>query len=243
MRVLVVHAHPEPTSFTAELCRVAESTLQQLGHEVEISDLYAEGFDPVAGRHDFTTTADPDRFHYQSEQHHASRHDGFAPDLVREQQRTADADMIVFTFPLWWGGVPAILKGWFDRVLAYGFAYEDGMRFESGYFHGRTAVLGVVTGGTPKRFSAEGTYGEIEKVLWPVQHCTLRYMGLTSPEPFVAYAAPRADAAGRAEYLRAWREHLELTASQQTTVTHTERPHASSRRPRPSATTNWSSSA
>ena len=54
------------------------------GAQVEVSDLYADGFNPVAGRHDFTTVADPQRFHYQGEQMLASQHNGFSADIKRE---------------------------------------------------------------------------------------------------------------------------------------------------------------
>lgn len=78
MNVLIVYAHPEPTSFTGALKDAAVRALATAGHQVEVSDLYAEGFNPVAGRHDFTGAADPARFHYQSEQLHASRTGSFA---------------------------------------------------------------------------------------------------------------------------------------------------------------------
>lgn len=62
MKVLVVHAHPEPPSFTAALKDREVDTLVRAGHDVVVSDLYAEGFAPVAGRHDFVTVADEQRF-------------------------------------------------------------------------------------------------------------------------------------------------------------------------------------
>ena len=178
MRALIIYAHPEPASFTAALKDTAVRALAAAGHEVEVSDLYAEGFNPVAGRHDFIAAADPARFHYQSEQLHASRTGGFAADLVREQQRLIRADLFVFVFPLWWGGVPAIVKGWFDRVCAYGVAYADSKRFDQGYFVGRRAMLAITTGGTTERFSPGGSYGAIQDVLYPVRRCMLEYLGL-----------------------------------------------------------------
>lgn len=203
-----MHAHPEPSSFTAALRDRAVTSLQSLGHQVVVADLYAEGFTPAASRDDFQTTANPDRFHYQAEQLHAAHNDGFAEDLRREHKRLQDADALVLTFPLWWGGPPAMLKGWFDRVLAYGVAYQDGQRFESGWFGGRPAVMGVVTGGTQQRFSPGGTYGDIERVLWPVQHCTLRYLGMRAADPFVAYAAPRVEDEARQKYLTTWGDYV-----------------------------------
>ncbi|MGH6858965.1 MAG: NAD(P)H-dependent oxidoreductase [Phyllobacterium sp.] len=208
MEVLIVYAHPEPTSFCAALKDAAFEAIQEAGHGVSLSDLYGEGFNPVAGRHDFLGVADARRFHYQSEQLHAARCAGFSAEIAREQARIAAADVIIFLFPLWWGGPPAILKGWIDRVLAYGFAYVDGRRFESGLFRGKRSLLCVTTGGTPDRFAPDGPYGEIDKVLWPLQRLTLGYMGLTAEEPFICYGTPRIGSQGRSGYLATWRERL-----------------------------------
>lgn len=213
MKAHILYAHPEPTSFAGALKDVAVSTLSQLGCEVALSDLYADGFNPVAGRHDFIGVADPDRFHYQTEQGHAHAHGRFAPDLVREQARFAGSDLFIPVFPIWWGGPPAILKGWFDRVLAYGFAYVDGRRFDTGHFRGGKAIVCATSGGTSERFSAGGAYGDIGAVLWPVQRCVLEYLGLEALAPFVAYAAPRIDAEGRGKYLEAWQARLSEIAS------------------------------
>jgi NAD(P)H dehydrogenase (quinone) len=208
VNVLIVYAHPEPSSFTAAMKDAARTVLEAAGHRVQVSDLYGECFNPVAGRHDFRTVADPARFHYQTEQAHASRHGGYAEDLVREQERVAAADLLLFVFPLWWGGMPAILKGWFDRVLAYGFAYADGQRYDTGFFHGRKGLLGIATGGTAQRFTREGSYGDMEQVLHGVQHCMLEYLGLDVPPPFVAYAAPRVEPAERGRMLQEWQQRV-----------------------------------
>lgn len=225
MNVLVVYAHPEPTSFCAALRDEAVEVIRRAGHAVTVSDLYGEAFNPVAGRHDFLAMADAARFHYQSEQLHAANEGGFSEELRREQAHVEAADTIIFLFPLWWGGPPAILKGWIDRVLAYGFAYVDGSRFDTGLFRHKRSLLCVTTGGTPARFSAGGVYGEIERVLWPVQRLTLDYMGLAAEAPFVCYGAPRVGGEGRAGYLAAWRERLEKLLK--------KGPLASARRPPP----------
>jgi NAD(P)H dehydrogenase (quinone) len=204
MHALIVYAHPEPSSFTAALKDAAVAQLTALGHTVEVSDLYAEGFNPVGGRHDFQESADRGRFHYQTEQLYAWKTSGFAADVAREQARVARADLMLFVFPLWWGGLPAILKGWFDRVMAYGFAYADGQRFDRGYFRGRRALAGLCTGGTTERFSDDGVYGNIQRVLYATRRCILEYLGLEVLDPFVAYAAGRVDTAQREEYLVAW---------------------------------------
>jgi NAD(P)H dehydrogenase (quinone) len=208
MNVLIVYAHPEPTSFCGAMKDAAVRVVQETGHSVTVSDLHAEGFNPVAGRHDFTGTADAARFHYQTEQNHAAQSNSFAADLAREHERLLAADLIVFVFPIWWSGLPAILKGWFDRVFAYGVAYADGKRFDQGFFKGRRGLMGLVTGGTAERYSADGVYGEMDIVLHSVKRGILEYIGLDVLPPFVAYAAPRVDADERTGYLAAWEQRI-----------------------------------
>ncbi len=208
MHVLIVQAQMELQSFTAALVEAAMAAVQAAGHTVEVSDLYAAGFNPVAGRHDFTSVADAGRFHYQTEQGKAAAEHAFAAEIAREQARVRRADLIIFAFPLWWGGPPAILKGWIDRVLSFGFAYAEGARFDTGLFKGKRGMLCVSTGGTTERFSEAGVYGPIEKVLWPLQQLTMAYMGLQVAEPFVAYGAPRVTPEVRAEYLVAWQARV-----------------------------------
>jgi NAD(P)H dehydrogenase (quinone) len=213
MHALIVYAHPEPASFNAALRDAALEAVREAGHTAEISDLYADAFDPVAGRHDFTTEADAQRFHYQTEQLHAAQNGGFSAEIVREQTRLDRADLVILQFPLWWGQPPAILKGWFDRVLAYGVAYADGKRFDKGLYRGRGGLMCVTTGGTAARFSPQGEYGEIDRVLWPVRHLTLEYLGLAVEEPFVCYATPRVDAEMRATYLAQWKARVRQALS------------------------------
>lgn len=211
--VLFVLANPEPASFCHALVAAGRRVLEGDGHQVVVSDLHAMGFNPVAGRHDFKTVANPERFHYQSEQASAARAGTFADDLAAEQAKVAAADILVPVFPIWWGGPPAMLKGWFDRVLAYGFAYVDGYRFDTGLFSGRHALFAVTTGGTPARFSAEGVYGPIEDVLMPVRRLGLEYMGFEVADPFVAYAVARVDEATRQNYLDAFAARLLAVAA------------------------------
>ena len=105
MRVLVLYAHPLETSFHATLHRTAVAALREAGHEVDDCDLYAEGFNPVLSAEE--------RRHY----HDLSRNrDPVAPYV----QRLMAAEALVLCFPTWTFGPPAILKGFFDRVLVPG---------------------------------------------------------------------------------------------------------------------------
>nr|WP_320133388.1 NAD(P)H-dependent oxidoreductase [uncultured Holophaga sp.] len=111
MNVLVVLAHPEPTSFTQEVGRVFLEGLLEAGHTFEVADLYAEAFDPILK---------PAQFALETAMDSAAKRPG---DIRAEQARLARAEGLVFIYPFWWSDVPAILKGWFDRVWSYGFAY------------------------------------------------------------------------------------------------------------------------
>lgn len=139
--VFWLSAHPEPRSLNGQLRRMGIKHLKSTGHLVVESDLYAMGWDPVvrgdglveAGQR-FDPTGDTKRAYIE----------GSLPSDVRgEQAKLQDADAVVVQFPLWWYAVPAILKGWFDRVLVSGFAFgkdpDTGqrLRFEKGPFQGK----------------------------------------------------------------------------------------------------------
>jgi Flavodoxin-like fold len=87
MRIFIVHAHPEPQSFSGAMTRTAMQALNAAGHEVIVSDLYAMGFDPVSDRRNFTTVSNPDFFRQQAEEAYAAAHDGFAPDIQAEMDK------------------------------------------------------------------------------------------------------------------------------------------------------------
>ena len=147
MHVFIVHAHHEPQSFCSALRDVGVEVLSAAGHEVRQSDLYQMGFKAVADGTDFVQRANPSYLKYQAEQRSASETNGFAVDIVAEQKKLLWADHVIFIFPLWWFGLPAILKGWFDRVLSVGFAYGGGRWFDTGPLKGRRALLTITTGG------------------------------------------------------------------------------------------------
>jgi NAD(P)H dehydrogenase (quinone) len=208
MHVLLVVCHPEPKSFTHALMHRACEVLDRQGITYDISDLYAEGFNPAAGRHDFKSVAREDRFHYQTEQKYAAEHGTFSDEITREQDRVRRANVMIFFFPLWGGGMPAMLKGWFERVMAYGFSYVDGRRYGTGLFKGRAGMLCLPTGGTRERFSAAGSYGNIEDKLRPLTEGSLAYLGLDVAKPYVAFAAPRVSEEERLAMLDEWGDYL-----------------------------------
>ena len=89
----------------------AKRTLEAAGHTVVVSDLYQMDVKPVSDRHNFLVAKDPGYLKLQLEESHASAHGGFAPELEAEIRKIEACDLMIFQFPLWWFGLPAILKG------------------------------------------------------------------------------------------------------------------------------------
>jgi NAD(P)H dehydrogenase (quinone) len=96
------------------------------------------------------------------------------------------ADLLVLQYPMWWHLPPAMLKGWFDRVLAYGAAYTSKKRFERGQFVGKRAMLSVTVGTSRSTYAHDGRSGDINLMLWPINF-TLAYVGYDVLAPYVAY--------------------------------------------------------
>jgi len=197
MKFLCVLAHPEPASFTASLARHGMKALEQAGHSVDLVDLYAIGFDPVSDRRNFVAAANPDRFDQQDEERLASATGSFSPELQLEMDRLAACDVLILQFPIWWLGMPAIMKGWIDRVFAIGRTYGGGRWFDHGTMRGKLAMLAVTIGGTEQAYSEQGVYGPALDVLRPINHGILGFCGFDVVEPFLAYAPARIGQQGR----------------------------------------------
>ncbi len=208
MNVLLVHAHEERKSFNGALRDLAVAVLGESGHTVEVSDLYTMKFNPVGGRHDFTTLANPDFFKYGIEQTTASKAQTFAADVALEQAKLFRADLLIFQFPLWWFGLPAILKGWVDRVFAAGLTYGGGRSYSNGVFRGKRALLSLTTGGPSNTYGSRAVNGDLEALLYPVQHGMLYYVGFDVLPPFVAYSVARNTPEQREAYLREYADRL-----------------------------------
>lgn len=208
MRVLLVHAHPEPRSFSAALKKTAIETLAGAGHEVVVSDLYAMGFDPVAKAEDFGTRADPDYLVYALEQRAADRAGTLSPDIAAEVGKLDRAELLILNFPLFWFSVPAILKGWIDRTFLSGRAYGGRRFYEAGGLAGRKALCTITLGGRESMFGPEAIHGEFQDMLRPILRGTLWYCGMEVLPPFVAWHVPYVTEEVRAGYLKDYRATL-----------------------------------
>ena len=187
--ILIVCAHHEPSSFNHAMLARAKETLTAAGHEVEVSDLYAMGFEARVSRNDFLEMRDAERFGYAREQYYAHRTGSFAPDIAAEMDKLERCDGLILQFPLWWFSMPAIMKGWVDRVLANGFAYgaSTGQFFERGLLAGRRAMVATTTGAPGVMFDPAGMCGPMDAALWPIHNGILRFVGFDVLPPFVAH--------------------------------------------------------
>jgi NAD(P)H dehydrogenase (quinone) len=208
MNVLLVYAHPEPQSFNGAMRDLARSVLSAAGHTLVESDLYAMHFDPVGGAHDFASLQDAAFFKYQREQRHAAATNSFTVELQREIDKLRAADLLLLQFPLWWYSLPAILKGWIDRVFAMGIAYDAGRVHEKGPLLGKRAMIAITTGNVEASFRHGGFNPPADDVLFHIQHGMLHFAGMEVLPPFIAFGAARIDDAQRHAVLAAYRLRL-----------------------------------
>ena len=172
MQILLVHVHPEPKSFNGALTRTAVEGLTRAGHSVVVSDLYAMRFDPVSDRRNFTTVKNAAQFNQQEEELHATAHDGFAPEIEAELGKVEACDLMIWQFPFWWYGVPAMMKGWVDRVLAFGRTYAVGRSHATEIFRGKRALLSLTTGADEASYRKGARNGDIHAMLRSVRRGT-----------------------------------------------------------------------
>ncbi|MFF5633691.1 NAD(P)H-dependent oxidoreductase [Streptomyces sp. NPDC012825] len=215
MKTLIVHAHPEPKSLNGSLKDLAVSTLEDAGHEVRVSDLYAMGWKAVVDGADYGSHASSP-LKVAADSGRAFDAGTLTEDVRAEQEKLLWADAVVLQFPLWWYTMPAILKGWVDRVFTHHFAYgvgehsdtRYGERFGEGTLAGRRALLSVTVGGPRSHYAARGINGPIDDLLFPIQHGVLHYPGLDVLPPFVVYGADRMTAEGYPAVAEAWTQRL-----------------------------------
>jgi NAD(P)H dehydrogenase (quinone) len=189
MRTHIVYAHPHTGSLNASLRDEAVQTLEGLGHTVTVADLYAMKWKAVADYDDFGPTENE---HFMAAAGEAWEKGSLAPDIKAEQERLLAADTVILQFPLWWFTVPAIMKGWMDRVLTNGFGYGSSRtwkRYGDGVLAGKRAMVVVTTGAAESHLSDRGVNGDINDLLFPIQHGVLFYTGMEILPPVVITGA------------------------------------------------------
>ncbi|KFF24656.1 NAD(P)H-dependent oxidoreductase [Chryseobacterium vrystaatense] len=125
MRHLIIYAHPNENSLNSRLLQIVIESLDKEHHDIQIRDLNKIGFNPVFSMEDMQR-----QFAGQ-----------ISDDIKTEQEYISRADQITFIYPIWWTGMPAIMKGYIDRVFSYGFAYRYDQGVQKGLLKGKKAVI------------------------------------------------------------------------------------------------------
>ncbi|XP_062277574.1 NAD(P)H dehydrogenase [quinone] 1-like, partial [Scomber scombrus] len=209
-KVLIVYAHQSACSFSAAAKDAAMEALTAQGCTVEVSDLYALKFKATATAEDIIgEIKNAEHFRYAEETKLAWEAGKLSADITEEQRKLTEADLIIFQFPMYWFTVPAIMKGWFDRVLTLGFAYSQEKRYTEGIFKDKKAMLSFTTGSHESMFSANGINGDMNVTLWPLQNGIMHYCGFQVLAPQIFWAPSHIPTEARSTVLKAWRTRLQ----------------------------------
>jgi NAD(P)H dehydrogenase (quinone) len=214
MKAFIVYWHPEPQSFNHAMFIKAQQALMASGWEVNTSNLYAMAFDPVSSRANFQSVKDPDYLKLQLEEMHATEVHGFSAVLEAEMDKLESCDLMIWQFPLWWFSLPAVLKGWVDRVFAMGRAYGGGRLYDQGVFRGKRAMLSLTTGGPADAYVKGGFNGDIHGILRPIHRGVLQFVGFDVLAPHIVYAPVRMSEEQRTSELEQFGKRLVTIASE-----------------------------
>ncbi|HAL65767.1 MAG TPA: NAD(P)H dehydrogenase [Bacteroidales bacterium] len=142
MHHLIIYSNHQRNSFLKLILEEVVRQYQNRGDSVTIRDLYQMKFNPVLTNDDLSAI-----------------HSGIIPkDILTEQQLVMAADFITMIYPVWWTGMPAILKGYIDRIFSYGFAYGDRGNGVEGFLKGKKAIIFSTTGQPHEEYQANGMY-------------------------------------------------------------------------------------
>ena len=138
MKHLIIYCHPHNQSLNHLLKDTVLDALQ--GQDVQVRDLYQLNFNPVLSQEDMV----------------GQRKGMVADDVKKEQEFITNADIITFIYPIWWTGLPAMMKGYIDRVLSYGFAYRYDQGVQKGLLTGKKVIIINTHGKSNEEYAASG---------------------------------------------------------------------------------------
>ncbi|XP_069009675.1 NAD(P)H dehydrogenase [quinone] 1-like [Embiotoca jacksoni] len=167
-------------------------------------------FKAVATAEDITgDVKNAEDFRYAEETKLAWEEGKLSADITEEQRKVTEADIIIFQFPMYWFNVPAIMKGWFDRVLTLGFAYTQEEPYTQGLFKDKKAMLSFTTGSLKSSFGPNSIHGDMSVTLWPLQNGILHYCGFQVLAPHIFWA-PYCAAETYDNIMKGWRKRLQV---------------------------------
>ena len=142
MKYLIVYAHPNPKSFNHAILETISQELQKKKRELTVRDLYRIGFNPVLSTKDLL----------------AIQNGAVPKDIKKEQNYISKADTLIFIFPIWWSAMPAMLKGYIDRVFSLGFAYDITEDEVIGLLKGKKVFIVTTTGASKENYEKMGAF-------------------------------------------------------------------------------------
>ncbi|XP_006870637.1 PREDICTED: ribosyldihydronicotinamide dehydrogenase [quinone] [Chrysochloris asiatica] len=211
-KVLMVCAHQAPSSLDGSLKEVAEDQLSRQGCTVTVSDLYTMDFERRATGEPVTcfspgACSNPEVFSYGVEAYEACKKRSLARDIIDEQKKVQEADLVIFQFPLHWFSVPAILKRWMDQVLRQGFAYKTTDSGRIPLLQGKLAVS--LTRGNHMWNDMKNTVSaDLQAYLWPLPHGVLHLCGFKVLAPQISSALEFTSKEERQGMVTSWTERL-----------------------------------
>ncbi len=149
MKYLIIYAHPNPKSFNHAIKEIMEEKLGEAGHSFQTRDLYGIGFSPELSGNDFV----------------AGKQGQVLADIKGEQDYIRNSDILIVIHPIWWFNMPAILKGYIDRVFSYGFAYGVNEKGPYGLLTDKKVILINTTGGTEEIYAKAGYKEALKKTI------------------------------------------------------------------------------
>jgi NAD(P)H dehydrogenase (quinone) len=141
MNHLVILCHPNPASFNRAIADSVEAVSGALGHDTRCRDLYGIAFNPILSRADLDSAVE-----------------AVPQDVRQEQEFISWADMLTFVYPVWWAGMPALLKGYIDRVFCQGFAYRLCADKAQGLLEGKKVLIFNTTGLPSSLYTSQGMH-------------------------------------------------------------------------------------
>jgi NAD(P)H dehydrogenase (quinone) len=203
MNIYIILAHPEIKSFNTSLAVAQKQALESAGHKVRFKNLYNDHFNPLLTREDFPGKKNNEHIQFPNAQYEAYKNNSTIDDIAKEHNNLEWADSLILQFPLWLYGMPAILKGWCERVLSEGFAHKPANNywFENGGLKNTRLLLSMTTNGRKETFSSRGRHGSLDIILWPILN-SFWFAGFKIVKPFVAFDVARSTNSWRIKLIK-----------------------------------------
>jgi NAD(P)H dehydrogenase (quinone) len=145
---------------------------------------------------------------YALEQRESYKSGQLSPDIQAEIEKLKWCDLLIFNFPMYWFSVPAIMKGWIDRVFVSGLCYGGKRFYDQGGLKGKKSLLAFTLGGREHMFGKDKIHGEIQTMLRPLMRGSMAYVGLSVLPPFIGWHVPYISDEDRHSLLEQYQTYL-----------------------------------